>query len=86
MVVPGQSVNVSRQPEATVSSPVKTLEETESESSVSMQPEATVSSPVKTLEETESSPTHEPETRTTPDSSYMTRSGRVVKQPVKLDL
>ena len=56
------------------------------ESSVSRQPEATVSSPVKTLEETESSPTHEPETRTTPDSSYTTRSGRVVKQPVKLDL
>ena len=64
MVVPGQS----RQPEATVCSPVKTLEETESESSVSMQPEATVSSPVKTLEETESSPTQEPETRTTPDT------------------
>ena len=78
--------SVSRQPEATVSSPVKTLEETESESSVSMQPEATVSSPVKTLEETEGSPTHEPETKTTPDSLYTTRSGRVVKQPVKLDL
>ena len=98
MVVPGQSVNVrrnrvdiressvSRQPEATVSSPVKTIEETESESSVSMQPGATVSSPVKTLEETESSPTHESEIRTTPDSSYTTRSGRLVKQPVKLDL
>ena len=56
------------------------------ESSVSRQPEATVSSPVKTLEETESSPTHEPETRTTPGSSYTTRRGRVVKQPVKLDL
>ena len=82
MVVPGQS----RQPEVTVSSPVKTLEETESESSVSMQPEATVSSPVKTLEETESSPTQEPETRTTPDSLCTTRSGRVVRQPVKLNL
>ena len=78
--------SVSMQPEATVSSPVKTLEETESESSVSMQPEATVSSPIKTLEETESSPTQEPETRTTPDSLCTTRSGRVVKQPVKLNL
>ena len=54
------------------------------ESSVSWQPEATVSSPVKT-HETKGSPTHEPEIRTTPDSSYTTRSGRVVKQPVKLD-
>ena len=56
------------------------------ESSVSWQPEATVSSSVKTREETKSSPTHEPEIRTTPDSSYTTRSGRGVKQPVKLDL
>ena len=74
MVVPGQSVNVRRNRVDI------------RESSVSRQPEATVSSPVKTLEETESSPTHEPETRTTPDSSYTTRSGRLVNQPVKLDL
>ena len=55
------------------------------ESSVSRQPEATVSSPVRTREESKSSSTHEPEVRTTPDSSYATRSGRVVKQLVKLD-
>ena len=53
---------------------------------MSRQPEATVSLPVRTREEPKSSPTHEPEIRATPDSSYTTRSGRVLKQPVKLDL
>ena len=56
------------------------------ESSVSRRPEATASSQVMTREETERLPVHEPEVRTTQDSSYTTRSGRVVKQLLKLDL